>query len=154
LLGDLLCGPTGLLDGLINDGGLRTLPVPGVDKVRGTFLARWKHDAEAYGNIPSRFCGGLPQPRLRGKNDVPHSPALINNIRRALRVPAGDEKGDVRLKAPARTLLVSQYHVGEVDLVYYLGVLLRPFYLLHRANKVAVRVLVPIADVQLPVSGR
>jgi hypothetical protein len=68
-------------------------------------------------------------------------------------VPGGEEHRNIRLEAPARSPLVGEGEIGQVNLVYDLRVLLRPLYLFHGPDEMTVGILVPVADVQLPFPG-
>ena len=66
---------------------------------------------------------------------------------------AGEQDGQASLDAEARSELVENVYILQIDLVHDLVTLLHPVGLLDISHKVFVRELVPVADVQLPFPG-
>ena len=68
-------------------------------------------------------------------------------------MPGGEEHRHIRLEAPARSPLVGEGEIGQVNLVDDLRVLLCALHLFHGPDEMTVGILVPVADVQLPFPG-
>src|SRR5450432_477750 len=70
-----------------------------------------------------------------------------------VRAPAGEQDRNIGGDAKARTDLVRQVDVFQIDLVHDLCALLHTVSLLYVADKMLIRELVPVTYVQFKIAG-